>query len=116
MILDYVAFVVEVELENDSVIGLAQIVDCKKWPDDVGDSRSEELWIIVVACNELALPFIRDLLSACISVQAASEGVSADWVIWTGFPWYHCCCSTRVYPEADPSASLRFSRSGLSAS
>ena len=35
VILDYVAFVVEVELENDSVIGLAQIVDCKKWPDDV---------------------------------------------------------------------------------
>ena len=94
VILDYVAFVVEVELENDSVIGLAQIVDCKKWPDDVGDSRSEELWIIVVACNELALPFIRDLLSTRVGVEPACESVLAHWIVGASLPWYHRCCST----------------------
>ena len=77
VIFDYVAFLVEVKLENDSVIGLAQVVDCKKWPDDVGDSRSEKLCIIVVACNELALTFISDLLSTRVGVEPACESVLA---------------------------------------
>ena len=68
MILYDVPFFVEIQLEDNSVIGFAQIVHREERPDDVCDSGSKELRILFVSCNELTLPFVRYPLSTRIGV------------------------------------------------
>ena len=58
VILCDVPFFVEIQLEDDAVIGLAQIVYRKERPDNVCYPGSEELRVIFVPCNEVASPFI----------------------------------------------------------
>ena len=104
VILYDVPFFVEIQLEDDAVIGLAQIVYRKERPDNVCYPGSEELRVIFVPCNEVASPFIHDLLPACIGIEAASKSVSVHWVIWACLLWCHRCCGAGVYPEVDPGA------------
>ena len=94
MILYDVPFFVEIQLEDNSVIGFAQIVHREERPDDVCDSGSKELRILFVSCNELALPFIRNLFSTRIGVKSSCKSVSSHWIVGTSLSWYHRCCRT----------------------
>ena len=68
MVLRHVSILVAGRFEDETVVRFAKVVHCKERREDICYSRSEKLLVISVACNELALPFIRDLISTGIGV------------------------------------------------
>ena len=94
VILYDVSFFVEIQLEDDSVVGFAQIVYRKQRPDNVCNSGSEELRVILVSGNEFALPLVSNLLSTGIGVKSSCKSVSSHWIVATCLSWYHRCCRT----------------------